>query len=203
VLTLVVLLLLAAVAFAGWYFFIRDDSSAKPAAKAKAKPTPTASTKSTSGATATERAFVVGIDKLVRESAADRSKIVAAVSATQNGCSMPLDKAAAQVNSVATSRTALLRQARSLPAPTPQAVQLKRLFVASLTNSIAANKAFAAWMTGLKGASPCPGSTAGNTHFAAAQSASARATAAKTAFVQAYNPVARRYGRRTWTEAQI
>jgi hypothetical protein len=202
---ILVLLLIGAAGGAIWYEFIRDKGKKHAVATkpAKAKAKPTKPTKPTPVAAGGEKAFVFDIDKLVRESAQDRSKIVSAVNATTGGCTMPLDKAAAQVNEVAASRTSLLKQVQALKTPTAQTAKIKAFFASSLSNSIAANHSFAKWMNSLKGASPCPGSTSSNADYQAASAASARASTAKAQFVQAYNPLAQKFGKQTWSADKI
>src|SRR5207247_342941 len=149
----------------------KDKHSAAPA-----KTTPRAHSKKPAASTAkAERAFATSVESILAQSVAQRSKLVQVLAATENGCSMPIAEAKEQVAGVAAGRESLLAKAKALPAPTSQAGKIKGLLAAALGSSLAANRHYTAWVGGLAGASPCPGSTASNADFKAADAASVQA----------------------------
>lgn len=201
---LILLLLAAGAAAAVWYFVLREDEKkpAKRAVATKPEKNPTKTTKKAGGAPPL-KAFVFDLDPLVKRSAADRVKIVAAVGGVQNGCATAPDEGAAQADAVRQDRSILLKEAGKLKPPNAQASSALAGFKAALTNSIAANKHYIAWMKSLKAGSGCPGSFGDNADFKAAEAASVKATAAKQSFVKAYNPLARKFGKQTWSPDKI
>jgi hypothetical protein len=206
---LLVLLLLAAVAAVIWYTLIRDDGS-KSAAKPKpATSAAVATTKTTtkpkqsSSAGGGVKAFVLDLEPLLKASAANRVKIVAAVRGVSNGCSLSPAQGASQAQAVGRSRSALLKRLNGLKAPNAQTAQVQASFRRALTASISANEHYAAWMSAIKGASPCPGSPTSNADFNAAESASKQATVAKQALTRQYNPLATQFGRTTFSPDKL
>jgi hypothetical protein len=143
------------------------------------------------------------VEAILALSVAQRGKLVKALAATQNACSIPVDKAKAEVSAVADGRQALLGKTKALAAPTTQAKEIKTLLAKSLSASLAANRHYVAWVGGPAGASPCPGDTSGNKEFQAADAASVQASAAKKAFTKAFNPLASRLGQQTWSADAI
>jgi hypothetical protein len=92
----------------------------------------------------------------------------------------------------------------------PQAGQLARQLQTAIEESISADRHYSNWMTFLyrdyyyTDPIGCPdGSAPVDDEFAAGDADSEQATAAKEAFVAAYNPVAESLGLRTWAEEQI
>jgi hypothetical protein len=201
-LIVIVLLVLAGAAF-GAYKLLHKDKKATPARKTTTaaavakKPPPPAPAKGG------EKAFATSIESILAQSVAQRGKLVQVLAATENGCSVPVAKAKEQVAAVASGRESLLAKTKALPAPTPQAKAIKGLLAKALASSLAANRHYTAWVGGLAGASPCPGSTASNTEFKAAGAASVQASAAKQAFTKAFNPLASRLGQKTWSPDAI
>jgi hypothetical protein len=199
ILILALLLLVLAGAGFGVYKLVHKDKTSPAAAKAA-----TTSGKKQSGSVGTrERAFATGVESILAQSVAQRAKLVQALAATENGCSIPIAQAKQQVASVAAGRQKLLGRAKSLAAPTQQATAIKGLLTKALATSLAANQHYAAWVGGLAGASPCPGSTATNGDYKAAVGSSGQASAAKRAFTSAFNPLAKRLGQKTWSPDSI
>ena len=188
-----VLLVLAGVGF-GVYKLVHKDKSSPAAAKAAAT-----SAKKQSGSVGTrERAFATSVESILAQSVAQRAKLVQVLAATENGCSIPIAQAKQRVAGVAAGRQKLLGRAKGLAAPTQQAAAIKGLLTKALASSLEANRHYTAWVGGLAGASPCPGSTATNGDYKAAVVASGQATVAKRAFTSAFNPLAKRLGQKTW-----
>jgi hypothetical protein len=200
-LIVIVLLVLAGAAFGAYKLLHKDKKAAAPA-KSTTAVTPVAK-KPPPAQPKGERAFATSIESILAQSVAQRGKLVQVLAATENGCSIPVAQAKEQVAAVASGRESLLAKAKGLPAPTPQAAKIKGLLTAALASSLAANRHYTAWVGGLAGASPCPGSTASNTEFKAAGAASVQASSAKQAFTKAFNPLARRLGQKTWSPDAI
>ena len=172
-----------------------------PAHPAAATPTPTASSphpslSSPSAAaspsapvTAPEQAAALGA--LLTSSAAARTALHNAV--TQVGGCTHLPAAVSQLQAVVNRRAGQYDQASALStAALPGGAQVKSKLLAALGSSLTADRDYLSWarqqLTG--GCTPTSQSSAYNAAF----SASRRADAAKEAFVQAWNPVAARYG---------
>ena len=172
-----------------------------PAHPAAATPTPTASSphpslSSPSAAaspsapvTAPEQAAALGA--LLTSSAAARTALHNAV--TQVGGCTHLPGAVSQLQAVVNRRAGQYDQASALSTGAlPGGAQVKSKLLAALGSSLTADRDYLSWarqqLTG--GCTPTSQSSAYNAAF----SASRRADAAKEAFVQAWNPVAARYG---------
>ena len=89
-------------------------------------------------------------------------------------------------------------------APNAQTRRLVRSLDRSLALSIQAGTAYGRWLDDLAGggAAACQNPTA-NEHWRAAQVINGRTQTAKQQFVRSYNPLARRFDRRTWTSLDI
>ena len=172
-----------------------------PAHPAAATPTPTASSphpslSSPSAAaspsapvTAPEQAAALGA--LLTSSAAARTALHNAV--TQVGGCTHLPAAVSQLQAVVNRRAGQYDRASALStAALPGGAQVKSKLLAALGSSLTADRDYLSWarqqLSG--GCTPTSQSSAYNAAF----SASRRADAAKEAFVQAWNPVATRYG---------
>jgi hypothetical protein len=93
----------------------------------------------------------------------------------------------------------VLRQVRRVPAPTAQALRVRRLFERSLSLSATAGGDYLAWIASFDGA--CPTRT--GPAYAQALVTNRQAQNAKVAFAGAYNPLARRLGGRVWNSSQF
>jgi hypothetical protein len=191
-LLLLLLLLLAAAAFGAWYFFLRDDDEAASttAAKTTAAATPLAG-------------FVGDIDGLLKISARDRVKIKRAIIGVERNCRIAPDAAAGDVNEVTASRRQVLQKVRALKPPDAAARRVVGRFERSLTLSISANGGYSRWLADLRRSPAACNRPTANANYRAAQGINARTQTAKKAFVNAYNPLARRVGKQTWTSLQI
>jgi hypothetical protein len=162
-----------------------------------------ARSRSRSGAGASSTAqletFVDRIETTLRRSAAGRRKLSAALKAGFN-CSISPGAAAQRIAGVAADRKAMLGQLGSLQAPTQQAGAvvglLKRVLRVSIEADLRYHDGFVA-----VGNAGCP--LPANANFRLAAKADARATAAKQRFVAAFNPLARRFHRQTWSARKI
>jgi hypothetical protein len=185
---LLLLLVLAAAAGAAWYFLVREDEQASTPAQPAATPL---------------AAFVGNIDGLLRISARDRTKIKRAIVGVERNCRVPPDQAAGDVSEVTQSRRAVLRRVRALEPPNAASKRVVELFQRSLTLSISANAGYSRWLADLQRSPAACRTPAANPSYQAAQGVNARTQTAKRAFVDAYNPLASRFGKRAWTSLQI
>jgi hypothetical protein len=151
---------------------------------------PAAATASPSApVTAPEQAAALGA--LLTSSAAARTALHNAV--TQVGGCTHLTGAVSQLQAVVNRRAGQYDQASALSTGAlPGGAQVKSKLLAALGSSLTADRDYLSWarqqLNG--GCTPISQSSA----YSAAFSASRRADAAKEAFVQAWNPVAARYG---------
>jgi hypothetical protein len=166
------------------------------------------STTTTDAATTTPAAqelgfFVDDLEHLLGQSASERARAVELVGIVSSSCTAETaQRAALDMERVAGSRQRTLDGLNAVNGPTPAAIESVTLFRRALDHSIAANQHYADWMNELA-ASGCSQTPAAQAAFAAANAASAQATAAKQAFVAAFNPLARSLGRPTWTHDRI
>ena len=143
------------------------------------------------------------LERLLAQSRSDRARAVELVTIVSSDCSSDTaERAALDMERVAGSRQRTLDGLNAVNGPTAAAIETVSRLRGALEHSIEANRHYVDWMNALvtSGCSPTPPSRAA---FLAADQASARATAAKKAFVVAFNPLARRFGRPTWTHDRI
>jgi hypothetical protein len=131
------------------------------------------------------------LSALLTSSAAARTALHNAV--TQVGTCTNLSGAVGRLQAVEDQRAGQYGRAQALPtAALPGGAQVKSKLLAALGSSLTADRDYVSWarqqLNG--GCTPSSQSSAYNAAF----SASRRADAAKEAFVQAWNPVAARYG---------
>jgi hypothetical protein len=93
------------------------------------------------------------------------------------------------------NRQSLLQQFAALAVPnTEQALRASDLLQQSIRASFTADGHYSDWLSGRKRCGP-PGKSP---ELAAAHAADAQASRTKRMFVAAFNPLARRFARRTW-----
>jgi len=145
------------------------------------------------------RTFVDRIENVLRQSTEGRRDVAAALTAGFN-CSISRRDAARRIASAATNRQSILGQLGNLEAPTPQADDAVTLLQAALQNSIEADRHYHdGFVAEAQAGCPLPP----NTSFKGATKFDARATAAKKRFVSAFNALAERFHRRTWSAGEI
>jgi serine/threonine protein kinase len=178
------------------------SAPARPAASTPAptasspSPSPSLSSPSPSGAssppapvTASQQA--AALNALLTSSAAARTALHNAV--TQVGACTNLSGAVSQLQAVVNQRAGQYGRASTLTVTAlPGGTQVKSKLMAAVGSSLTADRDYLSWarqqLTG--GCTPTSQSSAYDAAFTASQ----RADAAKQAFVQAWNPVAARYG---------
>jgi hypothetical protein len=135
------------------------------------------------------------------QSAAGRDEIGTALSAGFN-CSISPQDAGQRISSVADNRQSILEQLGSLQTPTQQSGDVITILQRAMQQSIEADRhyrdGFVAVGTSKTG---CP--LPPNPNFKLAGMSDARATAAKERFLAAFDPLAKRFHRRTWSAAEF
>jgi tRNA A-37 threonylcarbamoyl transferase component Bud32 len=155
-------------------------------------------TRGSGGGTADDaalRAFVDRIENVLAQSADGRSEIG---SALHDGfsCTIPPREAARRIGSVADNRESILVQLGTLSGPTAQASEVVTRLQAALQQSIEADRHYRDGFLAVPPGSRCP--LPRTAAFVLAARSDLRATGAKHGFVHAFNPLARRFGRRSW-----
>ncbi|MEU8133664.1 hypothetical protein [Streptodolium elevatio] len=170
------------------------NTSASPGSSPSASASPSASP-SASGDPGTQAAALSG---LLDNSGASRQSVINAVN-NASGCTA-LTAAASDLSRAADSRNALLAELDTLKFDAlPEAAPALSALRTAWRESASADAHYAAWAQ----AQADSGCGAGQTSKDAGDAASGRATAAKQAFVQAWNDIATRFGLPTRTELAI
>jgi predicted Ser/Thr protein kinase len=151
---------------------------------------------SDSGNDAALRTFVDRIENVLTQSADGRSEIGAAL-AKGFSCSISPREAGRRIASVADNRQSILAQIGTLPAPTQDASDVVTRLQRALQASIEADRHYRDGFFAVPAGSHCP--LPGNNGFVLAARADAQATRAKRRFVQAFDPLAQRFGRKSWS----
>jgi hypothetical protein len=146
-----------------------------------------------------ERTFVDRIENVLAQSSDGRKEIVAALNAGF-ACRIPPREAGRRIGSVGDNRQSILLQLGSLRTPTQQADRAVTLLQGSLQQSIEADRHYRdAFFRVTKPGCPIRS----NADFALARASDRRADVAKQRFLAVFNPLAERFGRRTWAAADI
>jgi serine/threonine-protein kinase len=149
-----------------------------------------------SGQSPALRTFVDRVENVLAQSADGRSEIRSALHAGFS-CATPPRLAGRRVASVADNRESILVQLGTLPAPTDEAGEVVTRLQAALQQSIEADRHYRDGFDAVPTGSRCP--LPWNDAFVLAARSDGRATQAKLRFVRAFNPLAERFGRRTWS----
>ena len=177
------ILMVAAAAIVAAVITLRDSGTPKP----KAAP-------------ANLRPFVDRIENVLQQSTEGRKEIANALTAGFN-CSVSPGRAAQQIASVADNRQSILQQLGSIRTPTQQADDIVTLLQRALQHSIEADRHYRDGFSAVPPGTSCPLPT--NADFALASKSDARATAAKEGFVAAFDPLAVRFRRRSWSAGEL
>jgi DNA-binding SARP family transcriptional activator len=174
-LVLLGVLLLAAIAGLGAYLALRGDGGAKE-----------------NTAVPETKAFVVKVENLLEQAHEGRVAVRAAVQAAVR-CEVPLREAAGNIEDVRANRQSLLQQVTALPVPDdPDAQRTVTLLHRALAAAFAADLGY---RRDILRATSCPPKLR--------TGPGERSRRLKAAFVAAFNPLARRFGLRTWTADAI
>jgi DNA-binding SARP family transcriptional activator len=142
------------------------------------------------------RPFVVKLEGFLVQSGEGRALVGQLVRQALE-CRVPADRALSRLASVERNRQSLLEQVAALSVPDdPQALDVSQRFQRAIQASMAADLRYREWLESLRGG--CTPARAARLLRATGQD-DAQATTAKKAFLQVYNPLARRFGRRTWS----
>jgi DNA-binding SARP family transcriptional activator len=143
------------------------------------------------------RVFVFKLENFLAQSHDGRVAVGRALAGALD-CSVSPQVAAAQLDGVQQNRQSLLQQVAALHVPAGEdALSASDLFQRATRTSMAADQIYRDW---LRDRTSCP---RGSKLPAAARDADVRATALKRQFVRAFNPLARKFGRRTWRADQF
>jgi serine/threonine-protein kinase len=143
--------------------------------------------------------FVDRVQNVLEQSSGGRREIGAAL-ASGLACTISPREAGTRIASVTENRQSILDQLGSLQAPTPQAATVVTLLQRALQQSIEADRHYRdAFFDTTR--TECP--LTPSRDFALAAKSDARATAAKERFVAAFDPLAKRFDRRTWLASEI
>jgi DNA-binding winged helix-turn-helix (wHTH) protein len=151
--------------------------------------------------TATLRTFVDRVENVLEQAQNGRREIGAALTAGIN-CSISPHEAGQRIASVADNRQSILGQLGIFVTPTQPADDAVTFLQRALQQSIEADRHYRdAFFEDAQSGSGCPPRQ--NASFRLAARSNARATEAKRQFVSVFNPLASRFGRRTWTPADF
>jgi hypothetical protein len=151
--------------------------------------------------TARLRTFVDRIENMLEQSAAGRDEIGSALKAGVN-CSISAHEAGQRIDSVADNRQSILQQLGSLQTPTREADDIVTVLQQALQQSIEADRHYRdGFFSVVEPKRDCP--LPPNPNFRLAGKSDTRATAAKDRFVAAFDPLAQRFHRRTWSASEI
>ncbi|HEX9380656.1 MAG TPA: AfsR/SARP family transcriptional regulator [Gaiellaceae bacterium] len=143
------------------------------------------------------RVFVFKLENFLEQSHEGRVAVGRALAGALD-CSLSPQVAAAQLDGVQQNRQSLLQQVAALHVPEGEgALSASDLFQRATRSSMAADEIYRDWLRDRTG---CP---RGSNLPAAARDADVRATALKRQFVRAFNPLARKFGRRIWRADQF
>ena len=143
--------------------------------------------------------FVDRVQNVLEQSSGGRREIGAALAAGL-ACTISPREAGRRIASVTENRQSILDQLGGMQAPTPQAAAVVTLLQRSLQRSIEADRHYRdAFFDTTR--TKCP--LTPSRDFTLAARSDATATAAKERFVAAFDPLARRFDRRTWLASEI
>jgi hypothetical protein len=145
------------------------------------------------------RTFVTKIENFLDQSRDGRRDVAAAVGGAVS-CSLTPHAALVRLNRVQRNRQSLLQQVAALSVPTTEeALRASDLLQQAVLASINADWHYRDW---LQTRTRC-GRPANSSDFRAAQTADVKATRAKQSFVAAFDPLARRFGKRVWAAGEF
>jgi len=144
--------------------------------------------------------FVDRIEAILRQSASGRRELSAALAAGF-GCSISPPAAARRLDHVVDNRQNILDELRVVRAPTAQASRVVVNMQDAFRESLAADRHYRDGFAAAGAATRCPVPT--NSSLELAKKSDARATAAKQRFAAAFNALATRVNRRTWSAGEF
>ncbi|MEE4542580.1 hypothetical protein V2S66_11460 [Streptomyces sp. V4-01] len=168
-----------------------DTSTGAGGADVTDEPTPTETTP-----TEDPQSEAAALDALVSQSADERSQVSAAVAdAEQCGPDAGLGQDATTLQGAADTRTSLAEQATALPMDAVAGgSDAAQLLSTALDASSSADADYARWATALADGTCRTGATHDQSDYVSGGQDSTTAQQAKSAFVDAWNPIAQQYG---------
>jgi serine/threonine-protein kinase len=167
---------------------VSSPAASSPAAPSRS-PSPTAGSSPAASVLASRQA--TALSTLLTSSSAARTALHEAVS--QVGACTNLSGAVSQLQGVVNQRASEYGRASALPiSALPDGAEVKSELITALSSSLKADREYLTWAQQQLGGGCTPSEQ--SSAYNAAFSASQLADAAKAAFVQAWNPVAARYG---------
>ena len=143
--------------------------------------------------------FVDRVQNVLEQSSGGRREIGAALAAGL-ACTISPRDAGRRIASVTENRQSILDQLGSMQAPTPQSAAVLTLLQRALQQSIEADRHYRdAFFDSTRTTCPLTPSR----DFTLAAKSDATATAAKERFITAFDPIAKRFDRRTWLASEI
>jgi hypothetical protein len=140
---------------------------------------------------------VDSISAIVATSAADRARVISAIDQVQN-CSLNAGSGRSILESVINDRRTSVTELERMAAGRPPAVSAVMLddLVTTLNAAISDDESYMSWMGDIAGGrASCGADPMSDPNFAAAKAESDRTNLDKQAFVDAWNPLAARYGK--------
>ena len=170
-------------------------SRGSPPASPSSQPSGPAATARPPGAVA-----MTALASYLTQSAAVRPTVQPAIDGVRSCAETPSTGQATMQQAIST-RQHIVTELQSLsPADVPNGAQLISTLTSAMQNSVNADRYYQNWMADFAAAgSPCGSDPSQNPNFAAGQQASTTATADKNAFLRIWNPLAPRYGQRTYS----
>ena len=142
--------------------------------------------------------FVVKIENFLSQSREGRREAAATIDGATR-CRLRRGEAIARLNRVQRNRQSLLQQAAALSVPAGnEPLRASDLLQQAIQASIAADWRYRDWLVARKDCAAPSGPD-----YRAARAADVQAMRAKRQFVAVFNPLARRYGKRTWDAAEF
>lgn len=149
-------------------------------------------------------AAMVALGSYLARSAAVRPTVQSAIDNVRSCSESPASGQAALQQAINT-RQDILNGLQTLSlSGLPSGVQLADTLTAAMQNSVDADQDYQNWMADFANAgNPCGSDPNQNSNYTAGQNASAAATTAKNAFLAVWNPMAPRYGQRTYSSTDF
>jgi hypothetical protein len=150
-----------------------------------------------------DRVAAERMESLLEQSNSSRGQVASAVQGLA-ACTLDPHQASATFAAAAQARQSVLTSLAALDVTgLAEGPQLKGLLQQALQHSVEADQGFKAWADELASRGCSRSGATQSSTFAAANASSDQATAAKSAFVAAWNPVATRFGLRQWAAGDI
>jgi serine/threonine protein kinase len=148
------------------------------------------------------RTFVSKIEKILTQSAAARHDIGNVLSHGFK-CEIPLDLAHERMSKVVDARRNVLDRVSRVAGGPAEAEKIRTLLENAINDSIEADILYQNGFRDATGCTPPENAPPQSEYFTGAARADARATTSKTDFVKEFNPLARRFGFKTWSAPEI